>query len=143
MIHYYRGKSKDGKWHSGYYVKLNDNHFIYTGYVETNCGKYFPDAYEVDGKTVTEMTDYCDKYNDEIYDGDICKIVMEDESDVDVFGGYVVCRVVCLENGNFAFEGIDNIFHNQFYRNFKDSFTATENMEIIGNIFDDPELLRN
>lgn len=54
MRHYCRGKGKDGVWYDGYYVKLNDSHFIYTGYAETNCGEYFPDAYEVDGKTVTE-----------------------------------------------------------------------------------------
>ena len=141
MIHYYRGKDKDGKWHYGYYVKLNDSHFIYTGYADTDCGEYFPDAYEVDGKTVTEMTGYCDKYDDEIYDGDICEIVMEYKDDIDIFGGYVVCQVICLENGNFVFESSDNLFHNQFYRNVNDSRIVTENIEIIGNIFDNPELL--
>lgn len=142
MIHYYRGRSKDRKWHNGYYVKLNDSHFIYTGYADTDCGEYFPDTYEVDGKTVTEMTDHCDKYDDEIYEGDICKIVMEYESDIAVFGGYVVCQAVCLGNGNFVFEGSDNLFHNKFYRNFDDSSIVKENIEIIGNIFDSPELLK-
>ena len=87
------------------------------------------------------MTGYCDKYDDEIYDGDICEIVMEYKDDIDIFGGYVVCRVICLQNGKFVFESSDNLFHNQFYRNVNDSRIVTENIEIIGNIFDNPELL--
>lgn len=55
----FRAKRKDnGKCVEGYYVCLNENqHRIYTGYAETDCGEYFPDCHEVVAETVEKCSE--------------------------------------------------------------------------------------
>ena len=53
----WRGKRLDnGEWIEGYYVCLtyskNEEHRIYTGYAEMDCGDYYPDFYKIDPETL-------------------------------------------------------------------------------------------
>lgn len=53
-----KAKRKDnGEWVTGYYLCLNGNqHRIYTGYAEVDCGEYYPDYHEVVADTVKQCT---------------------------------------------------------------------------------------
>ena len=59
----FRGKRTDnGEWVKGFYCVFNDKaHRIYTGYAETDCGNYYPDAFEIDPSTVGQYTGLSDK----------------------------------------------------------------------------------
>lgn len=108
-----------GQWHYGYYVKTNRNgitrHYI--------CSIDEAD-YEVDPKTVGEFTGAVDIDGKEIYDGDIVKSDRHTLT-VEWRAGWLGFRLVG--------EGFNFLLNQLFMENFK----------IIGNKFDNPELLNN
>lgn len=115
-----------GEWIEGFYVCFNEEeHRIYTGYAEKDCGEYYPDFVRVDPKTVRQYTGICDKNGNMIFEGDILKGM----------GGlhrvYFDTSLACFEwakiNGNWE----------ESFSGFADEY------EIIGNIHDNPELLNN
>lgn len=146
MRRYYRGKGKDGIWYDGYYIKMNnDSHYIFSEYNDNKLQ-------EVDKNTITEYTNLYDKNDVEICEGDIVQLKYrknESASEVGVikFGEYKFNRydefprylgyyisvkklVDVVEvplDGKFSISLIDVIYNGD--------------VEIIGNIFDNPELL--
>lgn len=146
MRRYYRGKGKDGIWYDGYYIKMNnDSHYIFPEYNDNKLQ-------EVDKNTITEYTNLYDKNDIEICEGDIVQLKYrknESASEVGVvkFGEYKFNRydefprylgyyisvkklVDVVEvplDGKISISLIDVIYNGE--------------VEIIGNIFDNPELL--
>ena len=120
-----KAKRKDnGKWVEGYYVCLNENcHRIYTSYAEKDCGDYYPEYYEVIPKTVSPYTGLEDMNGKWIFENDMLTMP--------AYRGGRTKSVVYFKNGKFAVDGSNYAF--------KD--ICPRNMEVIGNIFDNPELL--
>jgi uncharacterized phage protein (TIGR01671 family) len=145
-----RGKQVgNGVWAYGYYACkiLNDRieHFVMC---ETLNGldlpSYFTD-YEVDPKTVGRYSGLNDKYDNEIYEGDIIELINEDGE---------IIRVVC-EFGTARREMCGRTvditgFYFTLPWNGRKTFPIVNNyagkhdldlFEVIGNIHDNPELL--
>lgn len=121
----FRGRDTDGVWCKGFYCVFNGkSHRIYTGYAETDCGDYYPDYFNVDTDTVGQYTGLTDKNGTKIFEGDI-GILCEDSVPC-IFGYDDGCFRVC---------------HNGFA--YIISFFESSQIEVIGNIYDNPELLRS
>ncbi len=132
------GKRADnGEWVEGYYVCLNKKeHRIYTGYAETDCGDYYPEWYKVDPATVGRYTSLQDKYGKRIFSGHIIKAITPDKKASGLFkigigevnvGEYKAIEVYCEDiNGNRG----DMVAG------------VSECYEVVGNIYDTPELLK-
>ena len=125
----FRGKAKDsGKWAQGYAYKIWEQAFILWGMVNE-----VPDMIEVDPETVCQYTGMTDKNGNKIFERDIvvCK---------QYIGGNFVdyhCEIGYVEMKHGAF----GLHRKQgYYRPFKDWLEDYE-YEVIGNVFDHPELL--
>lgn len=122
----------DGEWVEGYYTCFNGKeHRIYSGYAETDCGDYYPDWFNVVPETVGQYTGRTDKNGKRIFEGDIVTGLF--------LFGLTINAVVTFQDGAFGLE---------WYRgNVKtfNAFTSICNVEyeVIGNIHDNPELLKN
>ena len=125
----FRGKNFDnGVWVQGYYVRLNGNkHFIYTGQSDVDCGNYYPDYYPVAAKTVGQFTGLTAQ-NGKIFEGDICRLSRV---------GTVAYGKITFKNGGYWF--VDDDFGGLL--RLCDCKTHGFNIEIIGNIHDNPELI--
>lgn len=118
----YRGKRLcNGKWMEGYLLRCEDG----TCFI-CQAG-YRINRYKVDPDTVGECTGLRDKNGKLIFEGDIvegCDFTAED--------GY---GVVDFDDGSFTVSG--NGFEGTFHENYWGL-----DLEIIGNIHDNPELLK-
>lgn len=129
----FRGKRIDnGEWVEGFYVKHGSRHWIYTGemqYMYLPVCADLPTKYEVSAESVCQYTGLTDKNGRKIFDGDIVEVT---EGSLDCDNG----------KGNVIFyEGlwyVDGEPQNSLYdlRNIGD-----HEIEVIGNIFDNEELL--
>lgn len=118
----------DGEWIEGFYTCFNgEEHRIYTGYAETDCGDYYPDWFNVVPETVGQYTGMEDKHGNKIFEGDIIYR--------DWFGGETYQVVY------------DDLYGAFFGETTKGGFTTFNkdgsSFEIIGNIHDNPELISN
>ena len=130
----FHGKRKDtGEWVEGYYCAFNGvSHRIYTGYAETDCGEFYPDYYEVIPETVGQYAVATDKNSTKIFEGDICKVTMFTCEGEDK---HYLCEV-CFDCGSFVFRersGFDILP--------VDIYDFETDVEVIGNIYDNPELI--
>lgn len=142
----WRGKRLDnGEWVEGYYVHLsdgeNEEHRIYTGYAETDCGDCFPDFYKVDPEALGECASLTDKNDKLAFEGDLIN---------SHFGG----NVGVIRRGEYKNPFNDDKFakHIGFYVEWltgsdKDALRMDLGywlpaVEIVGNIYDNPELLK-
>lgn len=136
----FRGKRKDnGEWIVGYYVCLNEkSHRIYTGYAETDCGIYYPDYCEVIPETVGRYIGLNDKNCREICEGDIVHAVYKSgyTGIPDKDFGIGVIKYSGTHYGGAAYQ-ID-IIGEPGCR----IFSASLQVEVIGNVHDNPELLK-
>ena len=119
----FRGKRLDnGEWVEGFYqASPSGNHYI----TYICAGGAHPD--KVNPNTVGQYTGLCDKNGKKIFEGDILEGRDYDEED-----GY---GVVVWDDGAF-FIG-NGSFSGTFYDNY-----YGEDFEVIGNIHDNPELLK-
>lgn len=110
-----------------------NNHSWIFGSLDTTENEYtimiYPDRFGnkcrifVDPKTVGQYTGLTDKNGKKIFEGDIVTMPK--------YGGGRHKSVIYFKNGKFAVDGSNY--------NFKD--ICSKNMEVIGNIHDNPELL--
>lgn len=114
------------KWHYGYYVK-NQANFSFIRSMDDF------ETYWVDEKTVGLFTTLPDKNGKEIYQGDICKIRFNpEEVSNDI---YVLLTDEEIRKGERIFVVKSPLFNNQV-----ELFCG--DIEIIGNIHQNPELLK-
>jgi uncharacterized phage protein (TIGR01671 family) len=92
------------------------------------------DKYPIDVDTVGQYTGLKDKNGKEIYEGDIVKAPYLDPIFGDVVNNMFVNIVVGYNKGSFVLEYNGNlrVYISDLY----------DNIEIIGNIYDNPELLQ-
>lgn len=123
--HLYKAKRKNWRksfnkeWIEGYYVKIGDNHFILTAHA---ANEGFIEDFEIDPDTVCEYTGLQGKDGRKIFEGDII-------NDID----YGIMKCIYL-HGSFVWYKEDG---------FKmECMRYVPIVEIIGNVFDNPELLK-
>jgi uncharacterized phage protein (TIGR01671 family) len=112
---------KNGVWLYGFYLQNRGAHFVCPD--EFAEGKSWDD-YEIDPETRGEYTGQKDKNGQEIYEGDIMR---------DVDGN--TCEVIWQQE-SAGFRQYDHVLQ------LCDNFIEEEFDEIIGNIHDNPELLK-
>ena len=121
----FRGKQVDnGEWVEGYLYRLSEKHnpFIM---VKNKCGE----SHEVISETVGQYTGLTDKNGNKIFEGDIVKTK---------FGR--LCHVKWRSTGCFC--GIDLIpLETKSKAPTEWDLYCSENLEVVGNIHDNPELL--
>ena len=126
---------KDGKWIEGFYVKFysngeaEENHMIFT----INEAEKSSQPYNVDPETVCRCTGLTDKNGRKIFEGDIVKQFADcNESGKDLYYFYQIRwnKEYC------AFDGYEIYTKETFL------FPDLEDIEVVGNIYDNPELLK-
>ena len=132
----FRARRKNGKWvvgnfinHFSTYFKTEERHSIFLPKPENDNGGYWVE--DIDPETVGQFTGLYDCDGKEIFEGDI--LLISDFSKV-------ACEFI---HGAFGYQYC-NDFHS-FARNTNFTFNpenSDESFEIIGNIHDNPELLK-
>jgi len=116
----FKAKRKDnGKWIEGYYQKRydllgNEEHLIFHA-DSYNVWEYA----EIDPETICQFTGLCDKNGKKIWENDILRFTQQDETKI---------GVIKYNAPIFTYFGLMR------WSLYKD--------EVIGNIFDNPELLQ-
>ena len=119
----YRAKRKDdGKWIEGYFYKIWDKVFLLWGMTNDT-----PNMEEVIPETVGQYTGLKDINDKKIFEGDIIKGTIVSQWSK----RKIVCRIVWKIDG---FVSIDR-------KNFIHKVKFAKDIEVIGNIHDNPELL--
>ena len=131
----FRGKRVDnGEWVNGYFIKANHHwheHGVHEDWIAVDTiqnggwcnvrGKY-----AVIPETVGQYTGLTDKNGNKIFEGDIIKLFLDDGIETGVIRySETACRFMFYENNIMGY-GFDN----------------TCIFEIIGNVHDNPELLK-
>ena len=119
----------DGEWIEGllWKKKYNSNKLFIS---------YFPNeddeeaCFAVDPETVGQFTGLTDKNGVKIWDGDICNCV---------YDGILATRIIVWDEDELDFKGTNG------KKNYNGNFNylpCCEEVKVIGNIFDNPELLK-
>ncbi len=128
----FRAKRKDnGEWVYGFYALFASNkglkHGIYTG-AENGC--VIP--YEVDPETVGQYTGLTDKNGKKIFEGDIVK------GDLGLGYGDNENHIAYIE---YQEDGMSFCLVEVLEEDFGKCAEISDDLEVIGNIYDNPELL--
>ena len=131
----FRGKSlRTEKWIQGYLFFCWERAYIAWGMVNDNA-----DMKEVDPETICQYTGLTDKNGRKIFEGDICEFSVFDYNGSDTqYKGVVVytgSRFMLWKSEKSEYYGSDGGFDLDWVVGQDDEF------EIIGNIFDNPELI--
>lgn len=131
----FRGKRlNDGEWVEGN-LFLPDNPDTPTQIcIGTNVVRI---CYDVDPSTIGQYTGLIDKNGKKIFEGDIIKYKNTDGIKFNGVALTVIGKVVYNEkNASFAISGKDEIGAKHY------DYFPIKNIEVIGNIHDNPELLK-
>ena len=112
----------NGKWETGYYFKAGEKHMMLCFF--TNENGLYHNMYEIDPKTLCQYTGLNDKNGKKIWENNIVRcgrnvIVTWDEH----FASWCLTRKGWL------------------YKHFFGESQNPEDCEVVGNIFDNPDLL--
>lgn len=127
--HLFRAKRTDnGEWVKGYLYRLSENHppFIM---LSARCGE----SYAVEPSTICQCTGLKDKNGKLIWENDICRRILLPTKRIETnfriaYVPYKCClSAIDLDGSNITF--LSDYINNQY------------EVEVIGNIFDNPELL--
>ena len=141
----FRAKRIDnGEWVSGYYVYdyAHNAHFIFKNqFVCPNCINdrridYSVCDYEIDPDTLCQYTGLKDKNGNRIWENDI--VVCKQYIDGNFIDYHIEFGFVEMKHGAY---GLHRDRPDAYYRPFKDWLEDYE-YEVLGNIFDNPELLK-
>lgn len=140
----FRGKRfMDGEWVDGslFIDEKKDKHEILVGYVNYRVG------WEVDPETVGQFTGLTDKNGKRIFEGDILEFEDFGETGYEYKEGFyftnravVAWRHSAWEFGKFMYH--DSCVLEEMYSSREDFIEIFKHSEIIGNIHDNPELLK-
>lgn len=123
----HRTEYQNGEWVYGLVTRLYDEQFKNLPAEMTNTNGI--SGIEIDYKTIGQYTNMLDKNGTKIFEGDIIDFFGRSDGD-----GYGVVKYDAYET-EFGFE-YDNIYRS-LGRNF-----YPENIEVVGNVYDNPELFR-
>ena len=135
----FRGKRLDnGEWVEGYlYITHNGEHEISIYNDEVNIERW---THEVDHSTVGQYTGLKDKNGNRVFDGDILHIAKI----YDGLGGYyhpaLDYHVNVVVKWDLCAWMWETLCEDKRYISFQDAWCHYE-CEVIGNIYDNPELL--
>lgn len=124
----FRGKRLDnGEWVEGYlYITHNGEHEISVYNEEVNIERW---THEVDPSTVGQYTGLKGKNGERIFEGDIAKVLQGKDKDIAYVG---------FENGAFIlYPKTGNIYERTLWSYWYNDW----DVEVIGNITDNPDLL--
>lgn len=130
----------NGEWVEGYLVKacqntypngyeIIDAHGI--NYDELDCWQPFFISYEVDEKTICQYTGITDKNGNKIWENDIIR-------HEDLTNGRYIFREQPVKNSYVKW----NKSCTRFERSDGGSLYHSKKVEVVGNIFDNPDLLK-
>ena len=127
----FRGKTSDGNWITGNYIHAPGNEFKHN-----ICSPDSPyDWYEVKPETVGQYIGVTDANNVRIFEGDIVRETSE--------GPYIY--VVVYRNSSFCVIALTDYRPGKdYYGSIDDSefgISVDEWYEVVGNIYDNPELV--
>lgn len=130
----FKAKRKDnGEWVEGY---LMDENYINVPFNDYDaCGR-FDDPIEIDPETICQFTGLTDKNGRKIWENDIVKCPKRKEE-------YELYRVVWRKDfADFGVEPIKPKFEAKYPMGLSKELTIYgRDYEVIGNVFDNPELL--
>lgn len=136
-----KAKRKDnGEWVEGYYLNVvKIDHFICTGKIRLDGaekGIIAPEMYAIDPDTLCRYTELDDKNGRKIWENDIVKCNKRKE-------GYDLYKVVWRKDfADFGVEPIKPKFESRYPIGLSECDTIYGyDYKVIGNIFDNPELL--
>ena len=122
----------NGEWVQGFYTCFNGKEYrIYNGYAETDCGDYYPDWFNVRPETVGQYTGLTDKNGKKVFEGDILsfsdRLVYVNWPD---YCGCWDCSYIKAVKGKATLH------------EYRSPNKWRYNAVVIGNIHDNPELLK-
>lgn len=124
----FRGKrAENDEWVKGFYVCVPDTHYIMTGKFDSlTNGIINSEAYKVDPSIIGQFTGLTDKNGVRIFEGDIVRY------------GDTIHRVVFEQRNGTAYFGLVYAACETLpFGHYQD----LKQIEVIGNIYDNPELL--
>lgn len=125
-------KWDNGKWIEGYFVKIKDvteHNLILTG--ELSKGAYTDFiGYEVDPETLCQFTGLTDKNGKRIWENNVVLLVYDGKEHI---------YQIVWDNSELDFKATNG---EENYGTHYEYLLCCEEIEVIGNIFDNPELLQ-
>ena len=131
----FRGKNLKGQWHYGLLCHDKTKDSDYEWFISNSAGK--PYAFWAIPETIGQFTGLHDKNGKEIYEGDM---IRDDYTDEDILIEYYS---VVVWDGKSCQWAIDNSFakDGSSFTNLVEYF-GRETLEIIGNVFENPDLVK-
>lgn len=123
----FKAKRKDnGEWVEGYYMPRPNSFGKPQYYIVLSSGALW---YEIDPDTLCQYTGLTDKNGKKIWENDICEMV---------YDGVVHIYIIVWDKEELDFKGTNG--KENYGINFE-YLGCCEEIVVIGNIFDNPELL--
>lgn len=149
----FKAKRKDnGEWVEGYYEKYNNRHYINKETDRLNTGGYpIREFIEVDENTICQCTDLTDRNGNKIWENDIlnghknpkdlAKVVFGEFCVIDVETLEKVDGVIGWHTETIPTDAISRAEPFCLPMPLTDFYVEFSEWEVIGNIFDNPELV--